>query len=211
MSSMRVVVFGANGKVGTLVVQKLVADGHSVRAFVRSASPSANANIEVFEGDVHNAKQVAAAIKDTDAVVSALGSWGTSSKDILTSAMQAIIPAMQENGVQRIVSLTGSGARDSSDHPSIIDKCNRWAIRLVAGKILQDGESHLALLRNSSLDWTVVRSPAMHGSTKRFGYTLSRKSPLPWAIIAREDVANAMVALIATSEWAKSAPYIRKN
>lgn len=208
---MRVVVFGASGKVGTRVVQKLVADGHSVRAFTRSAPLSAHDNVEIFEGDVHNPKQVAAAIKDVDVVVSTLGSWGTPSKDILTSAMRAIIPAMQKNNVRRVVSLTGSGARDIADHPSIADRCNRLAIRMVAGKILRDGEQHLALLRDSGLDWTVVRSPAMRTTSKRLGYTLSRKSPAPWATIAREDVASAIVALISTNEWAKSAPFIRKK
>lgn len=209
---MHIVVFGANGKVGTLVVQKLLKDGHNVRAFVHSNTlTNSHKNLEVIEGDVHDATHVRSAVGGTDAVMSALGSWGTTSKDILTAAMRTIVPAMQETGISRIVSLTGSGARDSVDKPNSIDRLNRFAIRLAASKILEDGESHIALLRKSGLSWTVIRSPAMRSSVKVPSYRLSTKAPLPWETIARDEVANAMVELITNKEWLKASPFIRKK
>lgn len=209
---MHIVVFGANGKVGTQVVRKLLADGHRVRGFVHSNGITiSHENLELFEGDVHDADQVISAIQDCDAVISTLGSWGTKSKDILATAMRAIIPAMQQEGVARIISLTGAGAHDAIDKSKIINRLNRFAIRLVASKILADGEAHIALLRESELSWTVIRSPAMRSTNKPLDYILSNTAPAPWATIAREEVADAMVNLVTNEEWLQASPYIRRR
>jgi len=209
---MQVVVFGANGKVGSKIVQKLLNDGHFVRAFVHSESHlTKNPKLQIIQGDIHDAKKVADALDGGNAVISALGSWGTSSKDIVSSGMISIIPGMKTHGITRIVSLTGSGARDSLDHPGLLERINRWIIRIVARKVFDDGEKHIALLRKSKLDWTVVRSPAMRESTRNNGFQLSKKSPSPWASIVRDEVANAVVDLVANKEWRQAAPYIRQR
>lgn len=122
--------------------------------------------------------------------------------------MQNIVPAMQTEKIQRIISLTGSGAQAPGDHPSTIDRLNRTLIRVAASKILDDGESHISTLAASSLDWTVVRSPAMRDSAKD-SYTLSHEAPAPWASVSRQAVADAMVNLINDRQWVKAAPYIR--
>lgn len=206
---MKIVVFGANGRVGSLVIKRLLDDGHEVRAFVHSGSKfSKQDNLSIVEGDIHDTNQITAALRDREVVMSALGSWGTKDKDILSSAMRNIVPIMQKAGVQRIVSLTGAGAIAPGDQPSLIDKLNRIFIQLAASKILEDGESHIKILAASGLDWTVVRSPAMRNS-KSSQYTLSKHAPAPWASVSRQAVADAMVELITSPEWSKMAPYIR--
>lgn len=208
---MRVLVFGANGRVGSKVVARLLRDNHQVRAFVHSGvNLPTDHNLQVIEGDVHDSQSVSDALKDQQAVISALGSWGTESKDILSSAMQNIVPAMQKASIQRIISVTGSGAIALGDRPSLIDKLNRGLIRLAASKILEDGESHIAILAASNLDWTVIRSPAMHNSTSRL-YTLSNHAPAPWARISRDAVADAMVDLISDAAWLQAAPHITQR
>ena len=206
---MKVLVFGANGRVGSKVVEKLLRDGHQIRAFVHSnSSLTEHKDLEIVEGDVHNTKHVSEALEGQEIVISALGSWGTQSKDILSAAMENIVPAMRKANVQRIISLTGSGAIAPNDSPTVVDKLNRTFIRLAASKILEDGERHIAILANSTLNWTVVRSPAMRNSA-RIRYVLSKRAPSPWVSISREAVAEAMVHLIDDSQWFKAAPYIR--
>lgn len=209
---MKIVVFGASGRVGQLIVKKLLANGHVVRAVVHSHNPfSANGKLEVIKGDVHSAENVQAAVKDCGAVVCALSSWGTSTKDIQVAAMTNIIPAMKAEGISRIVSVTGTGVIDANDPPSWLARLGRVFIRLVSRQVFDDGEKHLALLNQSSLDWTVVRSPVMKQKGKAGYFTLSNKAPAPWATVARDDVAQAMVDSVANSRWTRQAPYIKRK
>jgi putative NADH-flavin reductase len=209
---MQVVVFGASGKVGSLVVRKLLDDGHNVRAFVHSESRFAkNPRLQNIQVDIHDSKAVIKAIDGAQAVISALGSWGTESKDVLSAGMRTIIPAMQAAKITRIISLTGSGARFKADKPNLLNRLSNWSIRTVAHQVVDDGEQHIILLQKSKLAWTVIRSPLMRDASKHRTFMLSRKSPPPWSSIVRDEVASAMVELISNKEWRQAAPYIRQR
>ena len=98
---MRITIFGANGRVGHLVVEGAMDAGHDVTAFVHHESKfPKNTKLKVVQGDIHDAKDVARAVKGADVVISALGSWGTKRKDIVSSGMANIIPAMQAAKVE---------------------------------------------------------------------------------------------------------------
>lgn len=205
---MNITVFGANGRVGSKIVARLLSDGHSVTAFIHGSSRlPEHEKLKLVQGDIHKSADVLKAVTGSEAVVSALGSWGTKSKDILTAGMQNIIPAMEQLGLRRIVSLTGGGAVDSTDKPSAFDKATHALMNMVAPQILRDGEAHIALLRASSLDWTVVRSPIMLERANS-GYELVTTPPVVWAIIRRDDVVAAMVNLVLGNDLTKSAPFI---
>lgn len=205
---MKIVVFGASGKVGSIVIDLLLGSGHEVVAFMRS--PKSNIKhprLRIQQGDIYNETEVENAVQGVDVVISALGSWGTPKKDILTAAMKNVIPAMKTHNVSRIVSLTGSEARASGDTLSLLHRVNHLGITIVANKVLSDGESHISLLEQSDLSWTVVRSPVMT-SKSISDYVLNDKRPNVWNFISRQAVAKAMVDLAISNEHEKSAPYI---
>jgi putative NADH-flavin reductase len=209
---MVVTVFGANGKVGSIVVEQLLEQGHHVKAFVHSASHfEPHPNLEIIKGDIYSAKQVADSIKGSKAVISALGSWGTSKKDILFKGMKNIVPAMQQNNIVRIVSLTGSAAQSSGDKFSVINMSNRALLGLFAKKILIDGEKHIKLLEDSGLNWTVVRSPVMNNKGDATKYCLLDKAPKPWGTINRQSVAISLVELLTNVGYKQKAPYIVRD
>jgi putative NADH-flavin reductase len=209
---MKVVVFGANGKVGSLVTDILLLAGHEVRAFVHQASSlHDHPNLEIVEGDIYEAQQVQDALHGTDAVISALGSWGTPKKDILTVGMRHIIPAMQIHGTRRIISLTGAEARAYGDKLSPLHRLNHIAIRLLAGKVLKDGELHIQLLEDTDFDWTVIRSPIMKSSGSPKAFVLSDKRPQAWQRINRAAVATAIVSQLADTHYIQQAPFITRR
>ncbi|MBL8159043.1 NAD(P)H-binding protein [Candidatus Saccharibacteria bacterium] len=209
---MRVVIFGANGRVGRLVVRRALEQGLGVVAFVHSASSLAqNSKLTVVQGDIYRPDEVAAAIRQADAVISALGSWGTPRKDVLGAGMQAIIPAMQEHGLSRIVSLTGADARAPGDTLGIVHRLSHPLLGLVAGKVLADGEQHIRLLQASGLAWTVVRSPVMNEQGDAGRFVLSRRRPMPWQTIHRQSVATSMVELVQSQAELRAAPFIARN
>ncbi len=206
----QVTVFGANGKVGSLVVKELLLRNYSVVAFVHHAHNfSAHEHLRIVQGDIYNANDVDAAVAGSAIVISTLGSWGTPKKDILTVGMGHIVASMSRHGSARLISLTGAEARAAGDSLSIIHRLMHAGLSVAAGKVLADGEKHIAILEKSGLDWTVVRSPIMTSKQPRGDrYTLSSNRPLPWRFIARRLVVLSMVDLITDTHWQQKAPYI---
>lgn len=209
---MKVIIFGASGKIGSLLTTEMLARGHKVDAFIYGSNPfSTQKGFRVIHGDVHNKKEVFDAIKGHDAVVSTLGSWGTPTKDILSAAMTHIIPAMEQHKIARIVSLTGADARDIGDTPGLLQKLSHVVFGIVARDIMEDGETHIRLLRNSRLTWTVLRSPVMRNSGKAGSYRLGLRLPMPWDSIHRKDVVNALAHLAETNDYAGLSPVITER
>jgi putative NADH-flavin reductase len=160
------------------------------------------------KGDIYNADDVERAVAGADIVVSALGSWGTKNKDVLTVGMKHIIPAMEKAGVKRIVSLTGSGVLLATDKTSWYDYLNPLLLQIVAPQILSDGKEHIRLLAASQLDWTVIRSPVMKNGHAH-GYTLRDRAPAIWTRVCRDDVAQAMVDMThQDARYVQQAPFI---
>ncbi len=208
---MKVVVFGASGRVGSRVVELLLAQKHDVFAVVHSKDIfQGTPNLYVKRLDVHDAEAVAEVLEGADAVLSCVSSWGSEAGDVLSSAMKAILPAMQRSGTKRIVSLTGTGALIDTDKPSIAQKASHVMMSKVAPKVLADGEEHIRLLQASAADWTVLRSPVMNnrGSAK---YRLTAELPgNQLATINRQAVAVAMVELLHDGTWLRQAPCIER-
>lgn len=209
MINQQITVFGANGGVGQGVVNLLLERGYNVVAAVHNESHlPMHENLRVVKADVYDAKSIEQALTGSDAVISALGSWGTKRKDILTIGMANSIPIMKANGIRRIVSVTGADARALGDKMGLIHRLTHLAFSIVASKVLRDGERHTALLEQSNLDWTVIRSPIM-SSRDNVGFgVLSLHRPLPWQQVSRRYVVEAMVQSIEDDEWIGKAPYI---
>ena len=205
----QITVFGASGQIGRRVVALLLERGYKVVAAVHGHNPlPAHEYLTVMTVDIYDTASVERALHGSDVVMSALGSWGTKRKDILTVGVQHIIPSMEKLQIGRIISLTGADARAAGDKMGIIHRLTHLALSIVAPKILKDGERHIDMLQSSSLEWTIVRSPIM-SSANNVGYgVLSLHRPLPWQRISRQYVAEAMVRSVEDDEWVRQAPYI---
>jgi len=207
---MRLTVFGASGKVGRKVVEEAVKDGHKVVAFVHSKNPFQNIdNVLVVQGDINNIEDVQKALEGADSVISALGSWGTKTKDVVSSGAKNIVSAMEQNGQKRLITLTGSGARWSEDTPNFFQRINHSFVGLLNSKVLRDGEEHIRILEASKLDWTVVRSPIM-SSAKKKKYKLDFIEPAVYERVSRHAVARCMVDLLKNASYIRKAPHIHK-
>jgi uncharacterized protein YbjT (DUF2867 family) len=193
----QITVFGATGHVGQLVVKDLIRRGYRVTAFVHSRTLTPPPGVHIVTGDISDPGTVRKALEGSQALISCLSSWhGKPDKNILTTAMQTTLQVA--DSPLRIISLTGSVAFVSSDHPNLIDRVFRWGISLIGGAVIRDGETHIQLLSESNQPWTVLRSPVMNNRGTST-YTLSNQIAPPWGTIKREAVAHCLVDLIEDS------------
>jgi hypothetical protein len=206
---MNICLLGANGRVGRLVVNEALDRGHSVVALIHNKSTlSKDKNLKIVKGDIYSQESINEVVKGSDVVISALGSWGTPKKDILSAASERVIPAITSFKVKGFISLTGADARSKHDDLSTIHRSGHSLIKIVGSKVIEDGEKHLRLLADSSISYSVIRSPIMNNWGKQ-EYSLVSKRPLPWATINRHAVALAMLDLAEDNKgFDRQSPYI---
>jgi putative NADH-flavin reductase len=150
----------------------------------------------VTVGQVSDQAAVASAVKGHDAVVSALGTEqtvrGMRSPGLMAQATPAIIQAMIDAGVDRLVVLSAFGVGDTvREAPLFL----RIMYKLFLGRVFADKAVGERLLRDSALDWTLVY-PVLLTDGPRTGTYRSdvRLMPgRPWRI-SRADVADFILS-----------------
>ncbi|MGO4704002.1 NAD(P)-dependent oxidoreductase [Dyella sp. 2RAB6] len=120
---MKVLVLGATGGTGRLIVQDARKKGYSVVALVRSKARALDLpGADIIEGDVRDEGALMRAMDSCDAVVSALGTGVSpvSEVSLLTEATHALILAMKRSGVSRLVCISALGVGDSRGHGGFV-------------------------------------------------------------------------------------------
>ncbi|SEA53249.1 Uncharacterized conserved protein YbjT, contains NAD(P)-binding and DUF2867 domains [Flavobacterium gillisiae] len=113
-----VLVFGANGNVGSHFVNQALEAGYKIKAFVRSPEKytvSDNPNVEVVKGDATNFGDVENAMKGADLVVSCLGNPLKKKIYIMDKSYEIImLAASKQPKPPRCLMISSIGANGSS-------------------------------------------------------------------------------------------------
>ena len=110
--SKKVLITGATGNIATLVIPALIANGLTVRAFVRNAQKAEGlkkSGVEIFEGDLSNQQSINEAARGMDAVLS-LTAAGTQA----VAQASAVTKAAKGAGVKHLVRLSAIKAAEDA-------------------------------------------------------------------------------------------------
>ncbi|KAA5606227.1 SDR family NAD(P)-dependent oxidoreductase [Roseospira marina] len=208
---MTVLVIGASRGIGRDTVRATLKAGHRVRAFARSADslPIRHPNLERWRGDALNPDDVAAALVGVQTVIQTLGVSARALMEPVTlfsEATRVLLPAMEHQGVRRLITVTGFGAGDCR---SAISCPQRVPFRLLLGRAYDDKSVQEELIKASALDWTIVRPGILVGGPG-FGRYAVLTEPHEWrnGVIARRDVARFLVRQITDTTHIHKAPVL---
>jgi uncharacterized protein YbjT (DUF2867 family) len=207
-TKMKILVLGATGGTGRLIVSDAVAKGHSVVALVRSAARADLPGAELIEGDATNEITLERALDGCDAVVSALGTGiGFRKVSLLTEATRALVPTMTRSGVRRLVCVSALGVGDSRGHGGFL--FDRLFQPLLLSQAYKDKNRQEAAIRASSLDWVIVR-PGMLTDDPAQGSVRAviDLAGINGGKIARADVARFVVDQLTTDTWLRRTPVL---
>jgi len=183
---------GATGPLGRAVLDEAAAEGLPIRALARR--PEALAGFaDVVRGDVLESNSLVSAMEGIDTVVSVLGTPLTMQPvTLLSEGTRAIVSAMRAAGARRLICVTGMGAGDSRGHGGFL--YDRIILPLVLGRIYADKDRQEAVVRDSGLDWLLVR-PARLTNGPRTGScrAITRFTNETMGTISRKDVARVLV------------------
>jgi putative NADH-flavin reductase len=193
---MNITVLGANGKTGIEVVRQALAAGHSVVGVVRhEGGLESNPDLSIVIGDVTDSKVIAQASKDSDVLISTLGSASNRST-LMTDTVKAVIEASKITGRKRLILMSSFAVE--SDHLKGAVKM----IPIMIKGMLGDKTASENLLRGSDLDWTIVYAARLTTQPKGSGL---RVVPETEKISLKSKIARADVAAFMLEEAEKNA------
>ncbi|MFF4117639.1 NAD(P)-dependent oxidoreductase [Streptomyces sp. NPDC001714] len=190
---MKLLVLGATGATGRIVVDQALAAGHTVRALVRSPQKlETRTGLEVVAGQATDAGDVTQAMSGVAAVISALGATGGS---VITDATRAVISGAATTGVTRFVELSSFAVlQERLSGPA------KLMSNTVMGAMVKDKATAEDALRTSDLGYTLVHAvrltngPATgavkvlpESATLRMGDSISRADVAAWMLATVSD------------------------
>ncbi len=206
----KILVLGATGGTGRLIVSQALARGHEVTALVRSPKKASDLKgAKLIVGDVRDEKALLEALKGQDGVVSALGTPASPFREVtlLSTTTRALVNAMKAEHVSRLVCVTGIGAGDSAGHGGFL--FDNVIFPLLLKKVYADKNRQEAIVRNSGLDWVLVRPSVLNDKNGRGTIrTLTDLSDFHGGTISREDVARFVLDQLRGDAWLHRSPLI---
>jgi len=201
----KVVVFGAAGRTGRLIVEQAQAAGHTVTAFARNPARLmlAYPGVRVVRGDALQPDLVAGAVEGQDAVITALGTEGRGESSILTESMGNILRAMKAYGVRRIVMVSSAGIH--GEVPGLFGKLTTYFLR----KALADHRGAVEQLKASGLDWVALRPMRLMDTPATGRYRVAEVGIPPGGrTISRADVAEFALRQLGVDTYLGKSPAI---
>jgi uncharacterized protein YbjT (DUF2867 family) len=201
---MRLVIFGANGQTGRLLTRQALDAGHSTVAVTRRPDgfPFADPALTVLGADVHDPEALVHVVAGADAVLSTLGVPFTREPvDTYSAGTTNIVAAMQSTGVRRLVVVSSTGAYHYPGRtraPFALRLVEPVITRTIGKTVYDDMRRMETIVRDSGLDWTVVRPSGLFDLQYVTEYLAGEVDPVG-AYTSRSDLANYLLSLTGAS------------
>jgi len=205
---MKLLIFGPTGGTGRQLVEQALARGHVVTAFARNPAKLdlKHENLQVFEGDVLYLASVEDAMQDQEAVLSSLGVPASNKNKVRADGTRNIIRAMEKVNVRRFICQTSLGYGDSRAFLPFYMKY--LIVPLILRHVFADHELQEDYIKQSHLDWTIVRPGNLTNGHRtgvyRHGFAANEKATK--LKISRADVADFMLKQLTDDTYLHQTP-----
>jgi putative NADH-flavin reductase len=209
---MKVIVFGASGGIGRLLVAGALERGHAVTAFLRpGATLPPRDRLRLLEGYLFDPEAVAHAVDGHRAVFCALGAHTRKAEPVLGRALPPILNAMHFHAVDRIITVGAAGALYPAGkyHSPLSNLVFAVARGTLLRHPMADHRAQERLLAASDLDYTIVRPPRLTDGPATGTYrVLPDALPSSSRRISRADVADFMLQQLTDPRFHRRGAYL---
>jgi len=191
---MKLFVLGATGHTGSHIIDLALARSHHVTAFVRSPDKikRQHALLAVLEGNPRNSAEVARAMSSHDAVLSALGVRPPQAfrpHTLVQECAASTASAMKTAGVERLVMVSAAVLFPQRGLSFAF-------FRRLLKYIADDLRGAEAIIRATSLEWTITRPPRLTESSDLSYRTCVGGVPKGAASMSFRGVAKFMLDVV---------------
>jgi nucleoside-diphosphate-sugar epimerase len=203
-----IAVLGGTGKSGTVVIQKLIREGFSVRLLHRNPSAIQNPDpaIEWIRGDARAQESVNELVTGSDMVISTLGQ-PKREPSIFSEATRNVIEAMGKFQMKRYIVTTGVQVDTPQDRKgSYAFSATQW-MKANYPETTRDKQLEWEILSGSKLDWTMIRLPLIDLTEPELHISISL-TDCPGEKISVNSLAGFLVKQLTDTAYIKQAPFI---
>lgn len=195
---MKITVFGATGKTGKEVVKQALELGYEIKAFVRNPEKMdiTNEKLTLVKGDVTNPENVDQAIEGVDGVIVALGASPDMQADIvMEQGTRNIMSTMKKHNVKRIIVQSSYAMSGSAEGVAFMKEMGMGDEQItMVQPVLDDKAKQEDAIRNSGLEYTIVRPLMLNDEQKKGEYRVGETLDIKVGdAISRADVADFML------------------
>ena len=209
---MKILVFGASGAIGIKFIQQALGKGHFVKAFVRNPDKIklSHPALQIIKGELNDTAAIRNCVSNTDVIVSVLGPPLVRNYEgmPLAEGHQNIIAAMSASGVKRLITLATPSVKFERDQRSIATVLPGIMAKLFFPKPYKEIVEMGKIVRNSGIDWTIVRIIAPHNKPATGNIKVSFGDRKLGFGISRDDIAQFILEAAETGSYIRSMPII---
>jgi putative NADH-flavin reductase len=211
---MKILLLGANGAVGQLVLDDLLQANHDVKALVRNASTMQgnHRRLTVVQGDPTNVADLEDVLAGQEVVVSTLGARTNKKTTLRADVARNLAAGMKRHGVRKLVWLDAAGVGSSKE---FVQRSSfffgRIIIPLLLDNMYEDAAVADALIEKSGRDWVIVRPMSFTNSAKKGNISVVTDMSLTVRLrlrITRADVAAFLVEQVVKDDYVGLMPVI---
>jgi putative NADH-flavin reductase len=204
---MNVLIIGATGRTGSLLVEQGLAVGFTITAFARHTDKITiqHDRLRVLQGDATDAAAIESAVIGQHAVIDVIGARNLDQPTGLFSKNTGnLIAAMTQHNVPRYVMLSGLGAGDSRKDMGVV---SRLLFRVMLSTLYEDKTRAENLLMRSDREWVIVRPPEVTDKPKRGHYRVLLQPPYGYEI-ARGDLVHFLLLQVNDITYVHKTPIV---
>lgn len=196
---MRVLLLGANGRTGKLVMDRLFTANHVCTPFGRSTIAQPGSTLgKNFPLDITLLMQ---ASLHHDAVINCLGTSDSGLHIEIAAALDA------SHKRTRYLTVGGLGVYLAAEQAGLRDRMTRAVMQVFGESAMTDRQGEADFLQQSRLDWTMLRIPRLVDGIATNSWILKAETPVS-PHITRSDLADALVACLQQPALIEAAPFL---
>jgi uncharacterized protein YbjT (DUF2867 family) len=216
---MKILLLGATGRTGKLVIEEAIRRGHNISAIARDPEKLKDYQIDITQGTSYDFKTVEKALSGCEAVINTLNisrksdnPWAglVSPRDLISKSATNCVSAMKKAGIKRFIALSTIGAGSSwKTTPTIL----KFIVSISNLKYaFGDHGKQEEILQNSSIEYTICRAPMLSTEINTKGSVAVKEGENPpKMVLSRNSAAEFFIKIIEKKEHIREIVNLSNN
>jgi putative NADH-flavin reductase len=209
---MKIAILGSTGFLGKVLLERALDRGHQVRTLVRTPEKLGEFKdrVEFVRGSIFEAGNIEQTVVGTEAVLSTVGPPQRSPGDPekYAEAMEDLVAALEKQNITRLIHTGGAvHLGGENENWTMGRRLLRFALYLMWKPGLVAKQLEWEVLKQSNLDWTLVRPPRITKG-EATGNLVADEKNLASVQVNVADVADFLLDQIDSKDWIRKAPLV---
>lgn len=210
---MKIAVLGSTGFLGQVVLSKALDKGYQIKTLVRNPQKLGEFTdkVEFVQGSVIQLDKLEETVTGTEVVISTIGPpmKHPGDPELYKKTMENLVTVLEKQNIKRYIHIGGAAhLGGKNENWTIGRKILRLVLNTIAKPVLIAKQLEWEVLKNSNLEWTLIRPPGIMKNVFKGKGTIADEKNLSRTKVNVEDLAVFIVEQITSKDWIRKAPLV---